>query len=150
MREVEGPGELLDAVAGGSITICPVTEDKELLVWRPGSFVDVGGIFSVKFCFLFTNSKAEKRIFSLFDKQFSGFFINCSSTTLSKLKLKEDLRSHDEVWLDVDENDEDLQHKNALGTFQVPKLKKAMRNKWHAECSKKVKLKFPSLKNQVK
>lgn len=32
LREVEGPGELVAAVVGGSMTICPVIEDKELLV----------------------------------------------------------------------------------------------------------------------
>lgn len=47
-------------------------------------------------------------MFSLFDKQFSGFLVKFSSITLSKLKLKNNLRSHDEDWLDVEEDDEDL------------------------------------------
>jgi hypothetical protein len=83
------------AVAGGSITICPVMDDKELFVCLPGSFVDVGGILAVKLCLVLMKSKLECKIFSLFDKQFFVFLVKSSSATLSKLKLKKDLRSHD-------------------------------------------------------
>jgi hypothetical protein len=53
LREVEGPGELVAGAAtvvGGSITIWPVMEDKELFVCLPGNFVEVEGILAVKLC----------------------------------------------------------------------------------------------------
>lgn len=113
LREVEGPGELVAvtaAVLGGSITIWPVMDDRELLVCLPGSFVDVGGILADEWSLVLLKSKLECKMFSLFDKQFSGFCEKSSSTMLSKLKLKKVLRSHDDDSVDVEEEDDDLQH----------------------------------------
>lgn len=113
LRDVEGPGELVAVTAvvlGGSITIWPVMDDRELLVCLPGSFVDVGGILADKWSLVLMKSKLECKMFSLFDKQFSGFCVKSSSTTLSKLKLK-DLRSHDDDRVDVEEDDDDLRNK---------------------------------------
>ena len=65
--EVEGPGWL---VGGASITICPVIEDKELFVCRPGNLIEVGGIFVIKLGRLsLFRDKSGCKIFSLFDKQ---------------------------------------------------------------------------------
>lgn len=84
-------------------------EDRELLVCLPGNFVDVGGILGVKLCLTLMKSKLECKMFSLFDKQFSGILVKSSSITLSKLKLKKDLRSHDDdEWLEVEDSDDDL------------------------------------------
>lgn len=98
--EVDGPGELV--AVGGSITIWPVMDDRELLVCLPGNFVDVGGILGVKLCLTLIKSKFECKMFSL-------FLVKSSSTMLSKLKLKKDLRSHvDDERLEVEERDGDL------------------------------------------
>lgn len=95
-------------------------DDNELFVCLPGSFVEVGAILVVKLCFTWMKSKFECKMFSLFDKQFSGFLVKSSSTMLSKLRLKKDLRSHDDAWLEeVEVGDDDLKKrtKKLISTF---------------------------------
>lgn len=78
-REVEGPGELLVAAVGGSMTICPVIDESELFVCRPGNFVDVGAIL-FNLILLLLSDKFECKIFSLFDKQLFWFSTKASSS----------------------------------------------------------------------
>lgn len=78
-REVEGPGPGELVAVGGSMTICPVIEDNELFVCRPGNFVDVGAIL-FNLILLLLSDKFECKIFSLLDKQMFWFSTKASSS----------------------------------------------------------------------
>lgn len=120
---MEGPGEFVAAV-GGSMTICPVIDDSELFVCRPGSFVDVGAILFILILLLLSD-KLECKIFSLLDKQLFWFSPKASSTfnekkfALTMLKLsKLELTTHDDDLLLVvdDDNDGDLGLKQEMNS----------------------------------
>ena len=66
------------------ITMFPVIDDRELLVWRPGNLEDTGGIVTIS-----KGSAARKwlswsvtKIFSLFERELLGFVLIESNSSL--------------------------------------------------------------------
>ena len=112
--------ELLVEIVLGVVawmTILPVTEDKELFVWRPGNLVVTGGILVIKFWSTLNSATLSNlfndffltKIFSLLLLKESELFFNESMSSLSSLSSLDD---EDDLLLklteDFDEVEEDL------------------------------------------
>lgn len=113
--------ELLVEIVLGVVawmTILPVTEDKELFVWRPGNLVVTGGILVIKFWSTLNSATLSNlfndffltKIFSLLLLKESELFFSESMSSFSSLSSLDD---EDDLLLlklteDFDEVEEDL------------------------------------------